>query len=41
MQVARWRDRYAVSRLAGIEQDLPRGAAARAHRRRPAGGAGP
>lgn len=26
IQVARWRDRYAVSRLAGIERDLPRGA---------------
>jgi LuxR family maltose regulon positive regulatory protein len=26
VQVARWRDRYAVLRLAGIEQDLPRGA---------------
>lgn len=26
VQVARWRDRYAASRLAGIEQDLPRGA---------------
>ena len=26
VQVSRWRDRYAESRLAGIEQDLPRGA---------------
>ena len=26
MQVARWRERYAESRLAGIERDLPRGA---------------
>jgi LuxR family maltose regulon positive regulatory protein len=26
VQVARWRDRYAASRLAGIEHDLPRGA---------------
>ncbi|MEM5429224.1 LuxR C-terminal-related transcriptional regulator [Cupriavidus oxalaticus] len=26
VQVARWRDRFAASRLAGIEQDLPRGA---------------
>ncbi|QQX82816.1 helix-turn-helix domain-containing protein [Cupriavidus necator] len=26
VQVARWRDRYAMSRLAGIVQDLPRGA---------------
>jgi transposase len=26
VQVARWRDRYAESRLAGIEHDLPRGA---------------
>ncbi|MDF3886784.1 helix-turn-helix domain-containing protein, partial [Cupriavidus basilensis] len=26
VQVARWRDRYAQSRLAGIEHDLPRGA---------------
>lgn len=26
VQVARWRERYAESRLAGIEQDLPRGA---------------
>ena len=26
MQVARWRERYAQSRLAGIERDLPRGA---------------
>ena len=26
MQVARWRDRYAQSRLSGIERDLPRGA---------------
>jgi len=25
VQVARWRERYAESRLAGIEQDLPRG----------------
>ena len=26
VQVARWRERYAESRLAGIERDLPRGA---------------
>jgi transposase len=26
VQVARWRERYAVQRLAGIERDLPRGA---------------
>ena len=26
VQVSRWRERYAQSRLAGIEQDLPRGA---------------
>ncbi len=26
VQVSRWRDRYAESRLAGSEQDLPRGA---------------
>jgi len=26
VQVSRWRDRYAEPRLAGIEQDLPRGA---------------
>jgi len=26
VQVSRWRDRYAESRFAGIEQDLPRGA---------------
>lgn len=26
LQVARWRERYAESRLAGIERDLPRGA---------------
>jgi transposase len=26
MQVGRWRDRYAQSRLSGIERDLPRGA---------------
>ena len=26
VQVARWRERYAQSRLAGIERDLPRGA---------------
>lgn len=26
VQVSRWRDRYAESRLAGIERDLPRGA---------------
>jgi transposase len=26
VQVGRWRDRYAASRLAGIERDLPRGA---------------
>ena len=26
MQVSRWRERYAQSRLAGIERDLPRGA---------------
>ena len=26
VQVARWRERYAISRLAGIERDLPRGA---------------
>jgi len=28
VQVARWRERYAQSRLAGIERDLPRGAPA-------------
>jgi transposase len=28
VQVARWRERYATARLAGIERDLPRGAAA-------------
>ena len=26
VQVSRWRERYAQSRLAGIERDLPRGA---------------
>ncbi|WP_213960007.1 helix-turn-helix domain-containing protein, partial [Variovorax sp. dw_954] len=26
VQVARWRERYVQSRLAGIERDLPRGA---------------
>ena len=26
VQVSRWRERYAESRLAGIEHDLPRGA---------------
>jgi transposase len=26
LQVARWRERYAIGRLAGIEHDLPRGA---------------
>lgn len=26
LQVARWRERYAIDRLAGIERDLPRGA---------------
>ena len=26
VQVSRWRERYAESRLAGIERDLPRGA---------------
>lgn len=26
VQVSRWRERYAASRLAGIERDLPRGA---------------
>jgi transposase len=26
VQVSRWRDRYAESRIEGIEQDLPRGA---------------
>jgi transposase len=26
VQVARWRERYAEARLAGIERDLPRGA---------------
>src|SRR4249919_1354374 len=26
VQVARWRERYGQSRLAGIERDLPRGA---------------
>jgi len=26
VQVGRWRERYAESRLSGIEQDLPRGA---------------
>jgi transposase len=29
VQVARWRERYARARLAGIERDLPRGAPAR------------
>ena len=26
VQVSRWRERYAQTRLAGIERDLPRGA---------------
>ncbi|MEO7320213.1 MAG: helix-turn-helix domain-containing protein, partial [Nitrosospira sp.] len=29
VQAGRWRERYAESRLAGIERDLPRGAPAR------------
>jgi transposase len=31
VQVSRWRERYAQSRLAGIERDLPRGAPAATH----------